>query len=641
MATAGLAQAQPPTRRSVDFRALPSAAAFSFALGPESVPAARPLSSQAGVTADLAATPALPDLNVPVNDRRLDTGDATTQSEVSLAVHGATLCAGYNNSRGGGSPHSFSGFARSETTGVPWQDQGVTAPLLQQGDPALAVHTANGTFYYAEIARLGGMSSTDNLVPIIGVARSTDDCSSFPTLANASPDVSTAQVCIQGNQCATCSQNAECDTVPGAGDGVCIARDVQDKPWIAVDNTGGPRDGNVYVCWTRFVDAYPHFNATSDEIHFSRSTDAGLTFTGEQVISPASDDYPFGCHIVVGPNGALYVAWSDRSNSYPIRFRRSLDGGTSWDDPEQVNTHPIRHPGIDRPTGCETISDCGRRVPIQRPTLNGDIRMLAQAWLAVDGSGGPFNGNIYVTWASDPPDPLDNSDIFLSRSADGGKTWSEEVQIAAGSVTDQFDPFVAVGANGTLSMAWYDRRNDPSHNFNIDLYTAVSRDGGVTFDPISRVTDASFPVPPLTGQPTRSGNFDPAVSACYMGEYIAVAADATNFYYAWGDNRNTVVSAAYPKGRPDPDVFFDRRPAPLVAGTCVGDCDASRTVTVDEVLTMVNIALGNVAVSRCDAGDASRDGQMTVDEILAAVNNALNGCGGNRPDRSFAGIPAQ
>lgn len=63
-------------------------------------------------------------------------------------------------------------------------------------------------------------------------------------------------------------------------------------------------------------------------------------------------------------------------------------------------------------------------------------------------------------------------------------------------------------------------------------------------------------------------------------------------------------------------------------------------VTVDEVLTMVNIALGNLAVSRCDAGDASRDGQMTVDEIFAAVNNALNGCGGNRPDRSFAGIPA-
>jgi hypothetical protein len=50
-------------------------------------------------------------------------------------------------------------------------------------------------------------------------------------------------------------------------------------------------------------------------------------------------------------------------------------------------------------------------------------------------------------------------------------------------------------------------------------------------------------------------------------------------------------------------------------------------VTVDEILTLVNIALGNAAVSDCGASDASGDQQITVDEILTAVNNALNGCG--------------
>jgi hypothetical protein len=60
---------------------------------------------------------------------------------------------------------------------------------------------------------------------------------------------------------------------------------------------------------------------------------------------------------------------------------------------------------------------------------------------------------------------------------------------------------------------------------------------------------------------------------------------------------------------------------------CPGDCDASGDVTVDEVLTMVNIALGNANVSTCLAGDANHDGQISVDEILTAVNNALNGCG--------------
>jgi hypothetical protein len=48
--------------------------------------------------------------------------------------------------------------------------------------------------------------------------------------------------------------------------------------------------------------------------------------------------------------------------------------------------------------------------------------------------------------------------------------------------------------------------------------------------------------------------------------------------------------------------------------------------THDEILTMVNIALGNVSVTACEAGDANQDGQITVDEILMAVNNPLNGC---------------
>jgi hypothetical protein len=50
-------------------------------------------------------------------------------------------------------------------------------------------------------------------------------------------------------------------------------------------------------------------------------------------------------------------------------------------------------------------------------------------------------------------------------------------------------------------------------------------------------------------------------------------------------------------------------------------------VTVGDIITMVDIALGNTAVSECQAGDANGDGTITVDEILKAVNNALNGCG--------------
>ncbi|MFI5398904.1 MAG: hypothetical protein ACHQ9S_25520 [Candidatus Binatia bacterium] len=58
---------------------------------------------------------------------------------------------------------------------------------------------------------------------------------------------------------------------------------------------------------------------------------------------------------------------------------------------------------------------------------------------------------------------------------------------------------------------------------------------------------------------------------------------------------------------------------------CIGDCNGDGHVTVDEILTMVNIALGNAQPSACPDGIPS-GGQVNVALILQAVNNALNGC---------------
>ena len=59
---------------------------------------------------------------------------------------------------------------------------------------------------------------------------------------------------------------------------------------------------------------------------------------------------------------------------------------------------------------------------------------------------------------------------------------------------------------------------------------------------------------------------------------------------------------------------------------CIGDCGGAGTVTVADLLTMVNIALGDAPISACRVGDPDGDGQITVNEILQAVGNALNGC---------------
>jgi YVTN family beta-propeller protein len=65
----------------------------------------------------------------------------------------------------------------------------------------------------------------------------------------------------------------------------------------------------------------------------------------------------------------------------------------------------------------------------------------------------------------------------------------------------------------------------------------------------------------------------------------------------------------------------------LHALLCTADCNQDGEVTVDEILTGVNIALGSAPFDVCLTLDVDGDRQATVDELLKGVNSALNGCG--------------
>lgn len=57
----------------------------------------------------------------------------------------------------------------------------------------------------------------------------------------------------------------------------------------------------------------------------------------------------------------------------------------------------------------------------------------------------------------------------------------------------------------------------------------------------------------------------------------------------------------------------------------VGDCNGDDAVTVDEVITSVNIGLGASAVDTCAEADGDRDYRVTVDEVITGVTAALEG----------------
>ena len=60
--------------------------------------------------------------------------------------------------------------------------------------------------------------------------------------------------------------------------------------------------------------------------------------------------------------------------------------------------------------------------------------------------------------------------------------------------------------------------------------------------------------------------------------------------------------------------------------SCPGDCNDDGAVTVDEIITGVNIALGVASIESCPPFDVSGDQMVTVDEILNGVTVALEGC---------------
>ena len=176
-----------------------------------------------------------------------------------------------------------------------------------------------------------------------------------------------------------------------------------------------------------------------------------------------------------------------------------------------------------------------------RPLLNGDIRAFNWPGFAVH----PTTGSLHVVWNDAS---IDGADVFYSRSFDGGETWSGPKRLNDdATTTDQFQPAIAFSDDGVLRAFWLDRRGDPSNNMLIGTFSATSFDEGATFELNERIGDVSFSVPPI------NPNFDPQIAFCYMGDYNGITGVGDWHYMVWSDNRNFVA------GRPDPDVFFDKR----------------------------------------------------------------------------------
>jgi hypothetical protein len=116
-----------------------------------------------------------------------------------------------------------------------------------------------------------------------------------------------------------------------------------------------------------------------------------------------------------------------------------------------------------------------------------------------------------------------------------------------------------------------------------------------------------------TFNPQLTAETDPLLPACQVGPGPTPTPTITS---------TPTISATPTPVTPTPTPTETLPPPP----PCLGDCNDDGQVTVDEIILMVNIALGNTDVSECTAGDFDGGGDITVDEIVGALNLALDGC---------------
>jgi hypothetical protein len=352
---------------------------------------------------------------------------------------------------------------------------------------------------------------------------------------------------------------------------------LQDKALMTVDdNTTSRFRDRIYVSWTEFA-----ANGTA-YIWETHSDNYGESFSPRVLVSAdsslctntfdASTDHgrcnenqysdPF-----VGPDGALYVTWSNfnnqptsgNNNHFQMMLAKSTDGGQTFSAPVQVS------PYYDLPD-CDTYqgtgADPGRacvpekgssKISVFRATNypSGQVnpknphQVVVAFGSYINKDSNPSNGCIPNGFSSsDNPTYKGVKDpngcvnkILVSVSNDGGATFTgtgadpkaETIvpQTAAQAKTDQWFQWSAFTRNGTLAVDYYDRSYGNDETTGSSDFTLSGSSDLSTFGS-TRVTSSSMPAPT---------QFEGPNGGQFYGDYVGMAA-WDQAHPIWSDTRN-------------------------------------------------------------------------------------------------------
>jgi len=184
-------------------------------------------------------------------------------------------------------------------------------------------------------------------------------------------------------------------------------------------------DDKVHITWMDYTD---YDGAGTDQDIFYRSFVPGYGWTVTEVVSTQSGDSSEFASLGVGPDGKVHIAWQDYTDYYGAGtdsdiFYKRFEPGSGWTLTEVVST--------------ESTDDSYNPI------------------LAVDP-----DGKVHIAWAdvTDYDGAGTDRDIFYKRFEPGVGFTTTEV-VSTESTGTSYNPFVGVGSDGKVHVAWADYTN--------------------------------------------------------------------------------------------------------------------------------------------------------------------------------------
>jgi len=258
-------------------------------------------------------------------------------------------------------------------------------------------------------------------------------------------------------------------------------------PRIGLDSNGG-----TDIVWGR-----------TDE-YFSRSTDAGATFSAPVKLSTAVGNIS-ASRIAASSTGILYVVWTDEQNrttngSCNEFFSQSLDQGVTFSAPAAIYSGGCSHDNMQTavdPSGT-ILFFWSDDIPFEDvlfsrsvdfgSTFMSPINLAKSAANSLQGAIDNKSGDIDVVWAGDPTVA---GGIFFSRSLDDGATFASQKLLSvpgpAGTLPPA-SPQILVDASSNINVIW---QQGTAGTNTFDVFFSRSTDGGATFQTIEKVSGTS------------------------------------------------------------------------------------------------------------------------------------------------------